>query len=128
MRVPTSQDFRALRLAVSTAIQLPEAVARRFFERFGRPLTEAYGIIEVGLPFIHTPAAGAYDGRLGRPLPAYEIRLADGEVLIRGPGLFLEKRSSGQGYCPTSPEPGFFRLSCVAAVLASRASETNSAR
>lgn len=80
-------DFRALRLAVSTAIQLPEAIARRFFERFGRPLTEAYGIIEVGLPFIHSPAAGAYDGRLGRPLPAYEIRLAEGEVLIRGPGL-----------------------------------------
>ena len=102
------QDFRALRLAVSTAIQLPEAIARRFFERFGRPLTEAYGIIEVGLPFIHTPAAGAYDGRLGRPLPAYEIRLADGEVLIRGPGLFDAYFSPWQPRAEIAPD-GWFR-------------------
>ena len=81
--------FRSLRLAVSTAIQLPEAIARRFHERFGIRLAEAYGIIEVGLPFIHAPEASAYDGRVGHPLPSYEIRLAEnGEVLIRGKGLF----------------------------------------
>ena len=100
--------FRALRLAVSTAIQLPEAIARRFFERFGRPLTEAYGIIEVGLPFIHSPAAGAYDGRLGRPLPAYEIRLDDGEILIRGPGLFDAYFSPWQRRADLAPD-GWFR-------------------
>ena len=85
----SAETFRSLRLAISTAIQLPEAIARRFHERFGIRLAEAYGIIEVGLPFIHAPEAAAYDGRLGRPLPAYEIRLAEnGEVLIRGKGLF----------------------------------------
>ena len=85
----SAEAFRSLRLAISTAIQLPEAIARRFHERFGIRLAEAYGIIEVGLPFIHTPEADAYDGRLGRPLPAYDIRLAEnGEVLIRGKGLF----------------------------------------
>ncbi len=81
--------FQALRLAVSTAIQLPESIARRFHERFGIRLAEAYGIIEVGLPFIHAPAESAYDGSLGRPLPAYEIRRADnGEILLRGKGMF----------------------------------------
>lgn len=82
-------SFRSLRLAISTAIQLPETIARRFHERFGIRLAEAYGIIEVGLPFIHAPEATAYDGDLGRPLPAYEIRRADnGEILLRGKGLF----------------------------------------
>ena len=100
--------FRALRLAVSTAIQLPEAIARRFYERFGHSLTEAYGIIEVGLPFIHAPAAGAYDGRLGQPLPAYEIRLDDGEVQIRGPGLFDAYFSPWQTRTDIAPD-GWFR-------------------
>ena len=71
-------------------------------------MTEAYGIIEVGLPFIHAPAAGAYDGRLGRPLPAYEIRLADGEVLIRGPGLFDAYFSPWQPRAEIAPD-GWFR-------------------
>ena len=108
--------FRALRLAVSTAIQLPEAIARRFFERFGRPLTEAYGIIEVGLPFIHEPAAGAYDGRLGRPLPTYEIRLADGEVQIRGPGLFDAYFSPWQTRADIAPD-GWFRTGDLGELL-----------
>ena len=108
--------FRALRLAVSTAIQLPEAIARRFFERFGRPLTEAYGIIEVGLPFIHAPAAGAYDGRLGRPLPAYEIRLDDGEVQIRGPGMFDAYFSPWQLREDVAPD-GWFRTGDLGELL-----------
>lgn len=108
--------FRALRLAVSTAIQLPEAIARRFYERFGHSLTEAYGIIEVGLPFIHAPAAGAYDGRLGRPLPAYEIRLDDGEVLIRGPGLFDAYFSPWQTRTDVAPD-GWFRTGDLGELL-----------
>ena len=42
-----------VRLAVSTAMQLPAAIAEQFSEKFGFELAEAYGIIEVGLPFIN---------------------------------------------------------------------------
>ena len=85
---PAPEHFAAVRMAVSTAIQLPEAIARRFHERFGLRLTEAYGIIEVGLPFIHAPQTGGHDGSLGAPLPAYAVKLAEtGEVLIRGKGM-----------------------------------------
>lgn len=85
----TPAHFASLRLAVSTAVKLPAAIAASFFERFGIRLAEAYGIIEVGLPFIHCPQTQAYDGLLGKPLPDYTVRLgvAD-EVLIRGKGLF----------------------------------------
>ena len=85
----TPAHLARVRLAVSTAVKLPAAVARDFHARLGLRLTEAYGIIEVGLPFIHTPEAGPHDGCLGRPLPAYTVRLdGNGEVLIRGKGMF----------------------------------------
>ena len=82
-------QFASLRMAVSTAVKLPAQIAQSFFERFGVRLTEAYGIIEVGLPFVHSPHEHANDGLLGKPLPDYTVKLgADSEVLIRGKGMF----------------------------------------
>jgi long-chain acyl-CoA synthetase len=91
-----------LRLAISTAEGLRADVAARFRERFGRPLAQALGIIEVGLPVVNLAAAEAKPTALGRPLPAYDVwlraedgsRIAacsperTGEICIRGPGLF----------------------------------------
>ena len=85
----TPLHFSFVRMAVSTAVKLPEAIARATEERFGIRLTEAYGIIEVGLPFVHCRSADEPDGTLGQPLPAYEIQIGnDCEILIRGEGLF----------------------------------------
>jgi long-chain acyl-CoA synthetase len=78
-----------VRMAVTTTVKLPADVADSFRHRFGTPLTEAYGIIEVGLPFI-SPAGG---GGIGKPLPGYEARIAEpdadgvGEILLKGPGM-----------------------------------------
>ena len=92
-----------LRLAISTAEGLPETVAHAFRERFGTPLAQALGIIEVGLPVINAAEAASKPRALGRPLPAYQVWLRDeageplrgvgspertGEICIRGPGLF----------------------------------------
>lgn len=92
--------MRDVRLAISTAEGLRPEIAEHFRARFGLPLRQALGIIEVGLPVIdlEDPKPGA----LGRPLPDYDVwlRLDDGAVLsesspertgeicIRGPGLF----------------------------------------
>jgi long-chain acyl-CoA synthetase len=93
----------ALRLAISTAEGLRADVARRFLARFGRPLCQALGIIEVGLPVLNRAEAETKPTALGRPLPAYDVWLRDddgkplhgpgapersGELCIRGPGLF----------------------------------------
>ncbi len=89
------------RLLISTAEGLRPEIAERFAERFGKPLRQALGIIEVGLPAIDL-GPSATPGSLGRPLPDYELWLrADdgapvegsapertGEICIRGPGLF----------------------------------------
>jgi long-chain acyl-CoA synthetase len=92
-----------VRLAISTAEGLRTEIARRFLARFGRPLVQALGIIEVGLPVANFAHAERKPEALGRPLPDYEVWLRGddgkpllglgspertGEVCIRGPGLF----------------------------------------
>ncbi len=78
-----------LRMAISTASALSEDVARSFRKRFDLPLTQALGIIEIGLPVLNAAHSEDMPAALGQPLPAYRIKAAhDGELLIRGPGMF----------------------------------------
>ncbi len=85
----SQEHFKTLRLAVSTAVRLPEQVAKDFFNRFQFHLAEAYGVIEVGLPFLTQQTGSFHPGRLGNPLPAFTVRSAeDGAVFLRGKGLF----------------------------------------
>ena len=88
-----------VRLAVSTADGLRAEIATRFFDRFGLPLVQALGIIEVGLPVMNSQNPIAKPQALGRPQPGYEIWLRGedgrlvgqgehGEICIRGEGLF----------------------------------------
>lgn len=86
-------DLRGIRMAVSTAMKLPAQTAGDFATKFGLELTEAYGIIEVGLPFVRIVDNGSRPGSVGRPLPDYRIRLCNadsdgvGEIQISGEGL-----------------------------------------
>ena len=90
-----------LRLAVSTAEGLRAGVAAAFRARFGRPLVQALGIIEVGLPVINLASAERKPQALGRPQPGYQVWLRGedgkplpwtgpdhtGEICIRGTGM-----------------------------------------
>ncbi len=93
--------LETVRLAISTAEALPESVARGFLKRFGIPVAQALGVIEVGLPVANLDAAAEKPGALGRPLPDFEVWLRGedgrpiedptspertGEICIRGPG------------------------------------------
>jgi len=88
-----------LRLAVSTAAALPKQTAEKFHARFGKPLVQGFGIIEIGLPLLNTGGAADFPEALGRPLPAFDVELRDeegvpvdggkiGELWIKGPGFF----------------------------------------
>jgi long-chain acyl-CoA synthetase len=85
--------LKKVRMAVSTAMKLPVAVAEEFQAKFGFELTEAYGIIEVGLPFMSVAGDRIKRGSVGNPLPDYElsIRNADasgvGEIWLKGKGM-----------------------------------------
>ena len=89
----TPEMFKQLKQAVSTAMKLPQETGEAFRRKFGIPLNQAYGIIEIGLPCINQMDADKMDS-VGRLQDAYEVRIdnADsngiGEILIRGPGMF----------------------------------------
>lgn len=80
-----------IRMAVSTAMQLTDQTAHDFQDKFRFALSEAYGLIEVGLPFVNTRGG---TGSLGQALPGVEIRIHEadeegvGEVWLRGPGMY----------------------------------------
>ena len=83
-----------LRLVISTASSLDEATAEAFYRRFNIPLSQAYGIIEIGLPCINLDRQREKRGSVGRPLPAFEIQTSDiglgddlQEISIRGKGI-----------------------------------------
>jgi long-chain acyl-CoA synthetase len=83
-----------LRLALSTTTALDLPTAEAFRRRFGLPVVQALGIIEVGLPFINTDFAADRPLAVGRALPAYRVRMEDvglgpglREVLLAGPGF-----------------------------------------
>lgn len=92
--IETSQEKSHLRLALATTAAPRTEVTEMFAHRFGIPLGQAYGIIEVGLPCICEGGTTARVGSVGRVLPAYEIQLRGaeypektGNVEIRGPGF-----------------------------------------
>jgi long-chain acyl-CoA synthetase len=95
--------LKGVRLAISTAMKLPEDTAEAFSRKFGFELTEAYGIIEVGLPFVKLTGGREKRGSVGKPLPDYEISIdrkdADGigAVRIRGRGMLDAYYSPWQG-------------------------------
>ena len=89
----SGESLKTVRLAISTAMKLPERTAATFHEKSGKELAEAYGIIEVGLPFINLSGNSDKRGTVGIPLPDYEIKIADpdengvGEIYIKGKGM-----------------------------------------
>lgn len=88
-----ADSLKHIRMAISTAMKLPDLVAATFYDKFGFELTEAYGIIEVGLPFLTMADGRKQRGSVGKALPDYAIALDNkdndelGEILIRGKGM-----------------------------------------
>ncbi len=95
----SSEPMPTLRRAISTSAGVPKDVADGFAARFGVPLTQLYGIIEVGLPVGNLADAAGRPDAIGRALPGYEVGIlhddgtpvADGQpghLALRGAGMF----------------------------------------
>ena len=85
---PSQRSWPELRLAVSTAAPLPSETASAFYQRYGIPLTQGLGVIEVGLSFLNLYQSRYKPNSIGKPLPRYEAELRQGQLFIRGPGMF----------------------------------------
>lgn len=91
----------SLRMAISTAEELPVETARDFDETYDQPVSQGLGIIEVGLPAVNLQKPREKPESVGPVRPEYEVTLLDdddepvtasgertGELHIDGPGLF----------------------------------------
>jgi malonyl-CoA/methylmalonyl-CoA synthetase len=90
-----------LRLMVSGSAALPVSMLERWLELSGHVLCERYGMTEIGMGLSNPLHGERVPGSVGTPLPRVEVRVVDeemgdvpadtpGEILIRGPNVFLE--------------------------------------
>ena len=89
----------SLRRVMSVSSRLHPQIAKDFHARFGVPISQGYGIIEVGVPLMNLQDSAEHPEAVGRPLPGYEAAILDdqfqpvadgqtGQLGVRGPGMF----------------------------------------
>lgn len=93
----------SLRMAISTSNGLSEDLALHFHEKSGVPLTQALGVIEVGLPVVNKLRARSKPLAMGQVAERAEVVLRSdeksrmsslgaeagvGEICIKAPGMF----------------------------------------
>ena len=89
----------SLRWVISTSAGAQRHVCEQFYERFRIPVSQAYGIIEYGLPLIHSRPDPNLMDSVGTVTPGYEVGIFDsegnelpdgveGRMAIRGQGRF----------------------------------------
>jgi acyl-CoA synthetase (AMP-forming)/AMP-acid ligase II len=103
VRILTGADAKyrlpaSLKRVMSVSSRLHPQAARDFQARYGVPVAQGYGIIEVGLPIMNIEEAADHPEAIGRPLKDFEAALLDehqvpvadgqtGQLALRGPGM-----------------------------------------
>lgn len=97
------------RYAISGASALNEDLAH-FFRGAGVQLVEGYGLTETTAPATVNQAEHTKVGTVGRPMPGTSIRISDdGEILIKGIGVFAGYHNNVQATAEAFDESGYFR-------------------
>jgi acyl-CoA synthetase (AMP-forming)/AMP-acid ligase II len=89
----------SLQRVMSVSSRLEPQMARDFFARYRVPVSQGFGIIEVGLPIMNVTEAAEHPEAIGRPVPGFEAMIVDetmkpmadgetGQLALRGPGMF----------------------------------------
>ncbi len=90
-----------------------------FFQAVGLRIQEAYGLTETS-PVITLNGCRPGDlrvGSVGRPVPSYEIRLAeDGELLVRGPSVFSGYWNKPEQTAEAFDDDGWFLTGDIATI------------
>jgi malonyl-CoA/methylmalonyl-CoA synthetase len=90
VRRARTEGCRRVRLMMSGSAALPVRTLERWREITGHTLLERYGMTELGMVLSNPLHGERRPGFVGTPLPGVEVRLVDGEIEARGPGVFLE--------------------------------------
>ena len=89
----------SLKRVMSVSSRLDPQAARDFQARYHVPVSQGFGIIEVGLPIMNLAEAAEHPEAIGRPVPGFEAMIVDesvkplpegetGQLALRGPGIF----------------------------------------
>ena len=98
-----------LRLLAVGGARLDPTVAR-FFHAMGIDVCEGWGLSETCAPATLNSPADFRFGTVGKPMAGVELRLEpDGEVLVRGPGLFSGYWDDPAATTAAFTSDGFFR-------------------
>ena len=92
-------SLNTLKTVISTSAGVSPDACIAFKKRFGVDVSQAYGIIEIGLPIINKKHSTEYPEAVGHALPDYQVEILDGEnnilpfgtigkLAIKGPGMF----------------------------------------
>ena len=88
-----------LQRVMSVSSQLHPQVAKNFIARYGIPVSQGFGVIEVGLPIMNMKDAVEHPEAIGRPVTGFDVAILDdgmqpvangqtGQLALRGPGMF----------------------------------------
>ena len=120
-----SRGAAGLRLFVSGSAALPAPVFDEWRVITGHALLERYGMTEIGMALSNPLHGERRPGVVGMPLPGIDVRLVDedgrdvdagrpGEILVRGPGVFLEYWGRPEATAAAFAGGGWFRTGDVA--------------
>jgi acyl-coenzyme A synthetase/AMP-(fatty) acid ligase len=89
----------SLKRVMSVSSKLHPQHARDFMARYKVPVSQGYGIIEVGLPIVNINEAAEHPEAIGRPVAGFQAAIFDkehrpmadgetGQLALQGPGMF----------------------------------------
>jgi long-chain acyl-CoA synthetase len=115
------EDFASLKYTISGGEPLSDAVASRFYERFGVRINEGYGLTETA-PVTNVCLPGEYRPHsVGRALPGIDQRIIDlnsaarlpfdqeGEIWIKGPNVMQGYRGLPEETAKALTSDGYLR-------------------
>lgn len=84
---------------ISTSTSITKDQCESFYLRYNKPVTQAYGIIEIGLPVINNKLTEQHPDAIGYAVPGMDIKILDangeavpegtiGNLAMYGPGMF----------------------------------------
>ena len=94
----SGRKMPSLKQVISTSVSISRAQCQAFSDRFDIPVSQAYGIIEIGLPILNVEKNEDYPEAIGYVLADYQAHIIDdqgnvlpagrtGHLIIRGPGM-----------------------------------------
>jgi acyl-CoA synthetase (AMP-forming)/AMP-acid ligase II len=96
------EDFASVRVCRAGSDKVSTELLSEFAAAAGFPISEGYGMTEVGLATLNPPSGVNKQGSIGPPISGFEIELRDDDGNSVGPGsvgtIFIRSRSRMAGY------------------------------